>query len=252
MSVKSAVRVFEIIECLVDSDNGLTIKEISTRLSFPQSSTFNLVQTMQEMGYLIQAPDKRFKLGPKFIYIGNRTLESFDLATGSRQHLENLMNKVGETVFMAVQSGIDIVYLAKVDSMQSIKTSAVIGSHKPLYCTGLGKAILAFLSEEKRESLLNQIDLKPVTPHTITNQTKFVEQLDLFKQKGYAIDDEEGEEGLFCYAAPIFDATQKLVAAISTAGPKERITRNESVVVGHLLETSRTISESLGFFNRKR
>lgn len=251
MSVKSAVRVFEIMECLATVDEGLTVKDISDQLQLPQSSTFNLVQTMVESGYLVQTANKRYKLGPKFIYIGTRALKSFHLPTEAKPHLERLMKEVEETVFMAVLSGDELVYIAKVDSNRSIKTSAEIGSRKPLYCTGLGKALLSFLPKDQREEILEKIELKAITPKTVIDRAELIHQLDQSKRRGFAIDDEENEEGLYCFAAPIYNADGEIEAAISVAGPKERIKRNESETLTHLLETSKTISESLGYFNKK-
>ena len=250
MSVKSANRVLEILELLADHEQGLTVKEMSDALSFPQSSTFNLVQTLFSDGYLVQSHNKTYKLGPKLIRIGSRALSSFDLHTDARVYLQELMSKVEETVFMAVLSDDELVYIAKVDSNRSMKTSAEIGSRRPLYCTGLGKAFLSFIPKEKREQYLQKTELKALTPKTITDPDELNQQLSHFNSLGYAIDDEENEEGLYCYSAPIYDASGEMVAAISTAGPKERITKDGDKVISELLSTSRRISENLGYFNR--
>jgi DNA-binding IclR family transcriptional regulator len=161
------------------------------------------------------------------------------------------MSLVEETVFMAVLSGDELVYIAKVDSNRSIKTSAEIGSRKPLYCTGLGKALLSFLPKDQREEILEKIELKAITPKTVIDREELIHQLDQSNMRGFAIDDEENEEGLYCFAAPIYNADGEIEAAISVAGPKERIKRNESETLTHLLETSKSISESLGYFNKK-
>jgi DNA-binding IclR family transcriptional regulator len=250
MSVKSAIRALEILELLADHEQGLSVKEMSEALAFPQSSTFNLVQTLFEDGYLVQSLNKRYKLGPKLIRIGTRALASFDLHTDARLYLQELMGKVEETVFMAVLSDSELVYIAKVDSNRSIKTSAEIGSRKPLYCTGLGKAFLSFLPKEKREELIHKTDLVPLTPKTVTNPEELLSQLAQFNTLGYAIDDEENEEGLYCYAAPVYNAAGEIIAAISTAGPKERITKNSEKVISELLNTSRRISENMGYVTR--
>jgi DNA-binding IclR family transcriptional regulator len=250
MSVKSAIRALEILEVLADHDQGLSVKEMSEALNIPQSSTFNLVQTLYTDGYLVQSYNKRYKLGPKLIRIGSRALASFDLHRDARVYLQDLMEKVEETVFMAVLSDLELIYIAKVDSNRSIKTSAEIGSRKPLYCTGLGKAFLSFLPKEKQEECFEKTNWVALTPKTIVSPEEMRKQLTHFNTLGYAIDDEESEEGLYCYSAPIFGPTGEIVAAISTAGPKERITRNSEKVTAELLNTSRRISENLGYFNR--
>lgn len=150
MFVKSAKRTMEILELLTEYSEGLTIKEVSDKLSIPQSSTFNLIHTLFSDGYLINVDSSKYKLGPKLIRIGSTALESFDLESDSRPHLNELMNSVGETVFMARISNEELIYIAKVKSNRSVTTSADIGSSRPLYCTGLGKAFLAFLPDKKR------------------------------------------------------------------------------------------------------
>ncbi|SFJ17546.1 IclR family transcriptional regulator [Thermoflavimicrobium dichotomicum] len=247
MSVKSAVRVLEIFELLRNYPQGLTIKEIGTMLNFPQSSTFNLVKTLYEKGYLSRTELKKYKLGPKLIDLGTSSMESMDLCRDARVHLEKLMQQVEETVFMAILSGDEMVYVAKIDNNRSIRTSAQIGSRRPMYCTGLGKAILAFLSNEKREGLLAKMKLEPITEHTITDRNELEKQLRLFKDQGYAIDNEENEEGLYCIAAPVFDATGDVVAAVSVAGPKDRMKKRHEFIVFHVLNTTRTISRNMGY-----
>ncbi|WP_027416734.1 IclR family transcriptional regulator [Aneurinibacillus terranovensis] len=247
MSVKSAVRVLEIFELLAGHPNGLTVKEISEALSFPQSSTFHLVQTLFSNDYISQTIMKRYKLGPKLIQLGTRASDSLDLHSDAQPHLEKLMNEVQETVFMAVLSGEEIVYVSKFDNYRSIRTSAQIGSRKPLYCTGLGKAFLTFLPGKERKQLLEHAELKAVTAKTITDRSVLEEQLKQFAKNGYAIDDEESEEGLFCLSAPIFNAAGRMTAAISVAGPKERITSRKQEIVHHLLHAAASVSRSIGY-----
>ncbi|MGC4376681.1 IclR family transcriptional regulator [Fictibacillus sp. Mic-4] len=249
MSVKSAIRVMEILELLANHPEGLTVKEISEALSFPQSSTFNLMQSMYDQSYVKQDPFKRYKLGPKLIEIGMRTLESIDLHSESQPFLMELMKKTEETVFLAILSETEIIYVSKIPSNRSIQTSAQIGLRKPLYSTGLGKAFLAFMPKEEREQILEQITLTPFTAKTITNRKQLEEQLDFFAKIGYSIDDEEGEEGLYCIACPVFDASHKVAAAISVAGPKERMLARRDFIVEQTKLTANKISSSIGAYS---
>lgn len=246
MSVKSAERVLHIFELLMKHSSGLTVKEISDRLAFPQSSTFNLVQTLKSGGYLRQDSFKQYKLGPKLIPIGTSAMESLDLYTEGMPHLSFLMEAVQETVFMAVLSEDELVYIAKVDSDRSIHTSAQPGKRKPLYCTGLGKSFLAFLPKKESIALLNPIQMKPITQNTITDRAVLQEQLNRFREWGYCVDDEENEEGLLCLAAPVFGPNQRIQAAISVAGPKQRMIPRKHAITEKLRETARQVSESIG------
>ncbi len=246
MSVKSAERVLQIFELLAHHPDGLTIKEISENLAFPQSSTSNLVATLSTAGYLNLVEMKKFKLGAKLIHIGTMAMENLDISLVAKPYLEKLMNDVQETVFMATLSEEELVYVLKIDSKRSIRTTAQTGFRKPLYCTGLGKTFLANMSEKERTRILDRIDLVPITAKTITNREKLEEELYKYSLIGYTIDDEENEDGLFCVAAPVFGADRKIHAAISVAGPKERMIAQQAEIVKKVLLTSRKISEGIG------
>jgi DNA-binding IclR family transcriptional regulator len=247
MSVKSAKRVLEIFELLAGYPNGLSIKEISEKLSSPQSSVFNVVKTLASEGYLNQDYGKKYKLGAKLIHIGRSAMDSLDLTNIGTPYLTSLMNHVQETVFMAILSEEELVYIAKIDNNRSIRTTAQPGFRKPLYCTGLGKAFLAFLPSEKRNNILDKTELLPITEKTITVRSELEQQLEFFNKQGYSIDDEENEEGLYCLAAPIYGGGNELMAAISVAGPKERMLSRKEDILSELVKTAGEISSSIGY-----
>ncbi|MBN2910830.1 IclR family transcriptional regulator [Polycladomyces sp. WAk] len=249
MSVKSAVRVLQIFELLMGHPQGLNIKEIATALGFPQSSTFHLVKTLHEYGYLSLTDLKKYKLGPKLIQLGTRSMESMDLYRDARVPLERLAELVKETVFMAVLLGNEMVYVAKVDTNRSVRTSAQIGSRKPMYCTGLGKVMLAYLPENKRDEILSRTPLNPITENTITDRQELESCLSRYRAQGYAIDNEENEEGLYCIAAPVFDAAGEVIAAVSVAGPKERMKKRHDYIVFHVKNTAKMISKKMGYLS---
>lgn len=247
MSVKSAKRVFEIFEVLSQYQEGLTIKEVSEKLGLPQSSTFNLLKTLKEEGYVRQDMVKKYRLGEKLIPLGTRAMESLDIHSVGAQHLQRLKDSVQETIFMAVLSNEELVYISKIDTDRSIRTSAQPGYRKPLYCTGLGKTFLAFLPEELRKDILHNVELKPITNHTVTSLDELEEQLKVFKKNGYSIDDEENEEGLYCLAAPIYDNEGKITAAISVAGPKQRMLTQKEEIAQQVMKTALNISRGIGY-----
>ncbi|WML43968.1 IclR family transcriptional regulator [Neobacillus sp. PS3-40] len=247
MSVKSAERVLKVFELLAQHQEGLTIKSVSEFLSIPQSSTSGLIETMFLEGFLTVDSSKRYRLGPKLIHLGHVALDSLDISTQGIPFLKDLMEDVQETVFMAILADSELAYVAKINSKRSIRTTAQPGLSKPLYCTGLGKTFLTFLPEEVRDELLSKLELKPITPKTITSVETLKDQLKSFAEMGYSIDDEENEEGLICFAAPVFGADRIIHAAISIAGPKERMVKQKDFIVGKLLETSRKIANSIGY-----
>ncbi len=250
MGVKSAERVLEIFELLKDYPDGLTSKEISTELGYAGSSTFGLVKTLRDQGYLWEDENKRYMLGARLIQLGAYASSYLDLNKIAGQPLKKMMEKLQETVFMAVLSGEEIVYVAKVDNYRSISTNARLGGKKPLYCTGLGKAFLTFLPDKERDDLIQRIQFAPVTPNTITSKEKLYQQLEIFRNQGYAIDDEEIEVGLWCAAAPVFGSSGRIEAAVSVAGPTARMLSNKEEIVQTLLNVTRELSEKMGYTGR--
>ncbi|WML41387.1 IclR family transcriptional regulator [Neobacillus sp. OS1-2] len=247
MSVKSAERVLKVFDLLAQHPVGLTIKEISEILSFPQSSTSGLVETLYKNSYLTVDHFRKYKLGPKLIQLGGAAKDAFDLSAQGYPFLERLMETVQETVFMATLEQSELVYVAKINSNRSIRTTAEPGKSKPLYCTGLGKAFLTFLPENKKREILGQLRLEPITQKTITKKEDLLQQLDMFAKQGYSIDDEENEEGLYCLAAPVYGVDQTIQAAISVAGPKERMLKQKEMVIDKLLAAAMNISCSIGY-----
>ncbi|MFS0786515.1 IclR family transcriptional regulator [Shouchella sp. 1P09AA] len=247
MSVKSAVRVLRIFELLSVHKGGLSNKQICTYLNLPQSSASGLIKTLLDENYLSLNESNYFILGPKLIPVGQAAMESFNLSTFGVEDLKALMLKVEETVFMATLVDNELIYIAKIDSNRSIRTSAFLGGKKPLYCTGLGKAYLASMPQEKRETYIQHTKLEPITDHTITDKEELKTKLLDYQHQGYAIDDEENEEGLYCLAAPIFNSTGEMEAAISVAGPKARMLKHEAYIVQHVKNTASMISIKLGY-----
>ncbi|WP_059102951.1 IclR family transcriptional regulator [Shouchella shacheensis] len=246
MSVKSAVRVLHIFQELSHYPDGRTVKEISESLNIPQSSTFQLINTLLNEGYVTLLPGtKRYKLGVKLIQLGTVAMDQFNLSQLSEPFLRVLMEAVQETVFMATLAKDELVYISKINNNRSIQTTARPGYPKPLYCTGLGKAFLTFLPETQRRELIENLTLAPVTANTITEKDELEVQLAASKERGYAIDDEENEEGLYCLAAPIYGPTGTMQAAISVAGPKERMLKQRPFIIEELTKKASFISNLL-------
>lgn len=247
MAVKSAERVLQIFELLESFPRGMTNKEISEKLNFAPSSTLGILQTMLEHGYLMMDEGKHYSLGGKLVRLGDIAASRFDIGKMAAPYLKHLMHALEETCFLAVLSGDEIVYIAKEWCEQTINTNANIGSRKPVYCTGLGKAFLAFLPQKESEEIIDQIDFERYTLRTVRNKNELIEQLKQFRKQGYSIDDQEIEEGLWCAAIPVYDGSHRMVAAISVSGPVDRMVPKKEQVIAELLNTSTKLSEQLGY-----
>ncbi|MBQ9644620.1 MAG: IclR family transcriptional regulator [Lachnospiraceae bacterium] len=247
MGVKSAERVLEIFELLKDYPSGLTAKEIGNCLDYAGSSTFGLVKTLLDKGYLLEDSNKRYTLGAKLIQLGEYASAYLDINKVAEPILNRLMQSVSETVFMAVLSDQEIIYTEIIDCFRSISTNARLGGKKPLYCTGLGKAFLSFLPEQESEALIEGMEFVAYTPNTISNPGELKAKISEFRKQGYAIDNEEIEVGLYCFAAPVYGPQGRMEAAISVSGPTARMKMNQENIIRELLETSKEISEKMGY-----
>ena len=241
MAVKSAERVFRIFELLEQSPEGLTNKEVSSLLGFAPSSTLALLQTMEENGYL----------GGRLMSLGAVAASRIDLNKIGTPYLKKLMQTVEETCFLGVLSGDEIVYIAKENCERTITTNASIGSRKPVYCTGLGKAFLAFLPEKESSQIIDRIELKAFTEHTVTDKLELKKEIAQFRNQGYAVDNQEIEQGLWCMAVPIYDNTGHMKAAISVSGLKQRMVEKKELLKTEMLKTARDLSRDLGYYKEE-
>lgn len=234
---------------MTEYPTGLTAKEIGDKLGYAPSSTFQLIKNLAERDYLLINEKKIYSLGPKLIHLGACTSEYLNINQIAKPILKKIVEKVNETIFLAIMSDKEVVYIDRVDSFRSMWTNVRIGSRKPLHCTALGKAFLTFSNYEKSKEIINQINLVPHTKNTITDKDMLIEELNKFRSLGYTVDDEELVEGMLCISVPIYDYKKDVVAALSVSGPKERILQNEEIIINSLLSASNEISMKIGFNN---
>lgn len=247
---KSAARSVEILNLLAKSKKPLTQLEVSQMLDLPKSSTYELLYTLMDKGMLeFDNEDlKTFKLSLKLFELGMTVLEKADLTTMARPVLEDLSSKMGETVFLAVENKGDIVYLDRVEESSSITTSAGLGLRRPMYCTGLGKALLATYPANRVEEIWNRADHKVYTKNTIREYNDLVADIQQTQRRGYAIDNREVEDEIFCVAAPIYGRTDNAVGAISIATIYFKINKNRIEMLGkEIMKSALDISKRLGF-----
>jgi DNA-binding IclR family transcriptional regulator len=158
-----------------------------------------------------------------------------------------LADAAGETVNLAVPQGDEMVYVYQHDGPGSVKVTARLGTHRPMSCTSLGKAYLAFLPEPEREDRLARMPYVRLTARSPLTADVLRPELVATRDRGWSLDDGEVEEGVSCVGAPILDVRGRPVAAISVAGPAERMPGKRPTVVPLLLQTAKTISNGLGY-----
>lgn len=248
-TIASVDRALTLLEYLAQTGNKHGVRELAEALKFSRSTTQRLLQTLNRRGFVMQDPEtQKYCLGMKAIEIGLAGLARLELVDIARPYLERLTRLADETVFLAVEDSGEIVYLYKVEGTRSVRTSAVLGSRKPMHCTALGKAILAALSPNQVDEILDARRMAKLTENTKTSRRSLHKELSLVRGRGYATDHEETEEGLCCVAAPIRNHTGKVIAAISVAGPSNRMLPNEAQLIEMAQDTASDISTRIGFF----
>lgn len=214
-------KVFTIIETVVAcQDKGLTYSEIIAALDLPKSSVHRILKELTELEYLTFNPEtKRYFGSLRLAALGAEVMSHFQLREYIRPHLLELHRETDHTTNFGILDGTQGVFVDKIESKDfGIKLFSEIGKTFPLHCTGLGKVLLAYSSEEKLKQLIN-IPLKAMTEKTITTTGKLKKELALIRERGYALDNEEITRGILCLAAPIFGFDGGLAGAISITFP---------------------------------
>ncbi|OGO10627.1 MAG: hypothetical protein A2Z66_05080 [Chloroflexi bacterium RBG_13_66_10] len=222
--VRSVERALSILKLFLTGEGELNLAEISARMQLPQSTAFRLLVTLRSSGLIEQSKNNgKYRLGTTSLALGGAFLRSSDLRQSAKDSLEALRDRCGETVHLAVLDKLEVIYLDKLAGLHPIGLmSSRVGDRSPAHCTGLGKALLAQLSDAEIRERYTNTPLRRYTPNTITHLGTLLKDLAEIRAQGYAIDDEEHEAGVACVAAPIFDSAGT-AAALSVAGPSQRI-----------------------------
>jgi DNA-binding IclR family transcriptional regulator len=247
-SVKSAGRVLDLLELLAAEPEGLSVTEISGRLSIPRSSAHMLVQTLSERRYVRcdSAGTKRFTLGVPLVQLGLSIADRLELRTVARDVLERLVETWHETALLAAADGDDIVYIDKVVSDRfGFRTDPRVNARRPLHSHSLGKALLAAAGEDLLASLLAAKRLERVTEFTIVDPVALREELRQTRERGYAIDEQEAVLGVCCVGAPVRDHAGRPVGAVSMSTIREYYRPHETGPA--VLEAAVEISRAMGW-----
>lgn len=246
--VQSVQRALLILETIVNSDGSLGITEISNMVNLHKSTVHRLVSTLEHNGYILQdSRDSKYKVGIKLFELGTLAANKLDVRREVRPLLEELMYITKETVHLGVIDKNEVVYIDKVQSNQTIMYSKV-GLRAPVHCTGLGKVLLAYSSNEALDNFLKNGPFKRYTEQTITDSKELGKHLKLIKKQGYAIDDIEHEENIRCIAAPIFDCKGQVIASFSVTGPTIRMTKEKvNSLIDLIKDYSKKMSKLMGY-----
>ncbi|MEQ8507167.1 MAG: IclR family transcriptional regulator C-terminal domain-containing protein [Rhodospirillales bacterium] len=246
--VQSLARAISILKALARAEDGMTLTDVALTVGLPPSTTHRLLTTMQHDRIVrFDQATALWHVGVEAFVIGNAFIRSRDLVVMARPIMRRLMEETGETVKLAIQDDGEVIYLAQVESRETMRAYRAPGTRVPMHCSGVGKVLLANQSEEEVNRILQRHGLTKVTDKTLATPVRFREALGLIKRQGYAIDDEEHAIGLRCIASAVFNEHDEPIAAISVSGPSARISDEKITALAGLVTRAATaIASELG------
>ncbi|WP_146172110.1 IclR family transcriptional regulator [Melghirimyces profundicolus] len=219
----AVLKAAAILQCLSGSDSPLGVSEISRKTGIGKSTVHKLLQTLIHVGYVEKTQrDARFRLGIGLIKMAHNSLSRMDIVQVSAPFLETLNEETGETVHLGVPDGHQVVYVNKLESRRAVRMYSRVGLTAPLYCTGLGKAILSCFSPEEFSRYLEETKLRSYTQNTLSSPSALTREMETIRKRGYVIDDGEHEEEVRCIAVPL-EKGSRIFGAVSVSAPRYRM-----------------------------
>jgi DNA-binding IclR family transcriptional regulator len=249
VGVPSVERTISLLEFLAGTTKGATISELSRRLNVPKSSLHLLILTLERRGYLQKNSEtNKYHFGTKLISLSRTALENLELREEAKPFLQALMQKTKLTVHMAILERNEAVIIEKIESHGLIQVATWIGRRMDLNCTGVGKALIAFLPEQTFDLQVKKMGLAKHNSKSIVSINKLKRDLEQVRRLGYALDDEEDEIGLRCIGAPVFSSEEVVVAAVSVAGTTSQIPLEKvRTIAKDVKYAAASISSNLGY-----
>jgi len=237
------------MEVLGSARHGLTLPELSRSLNLPKSSAHCLLLTLERRGYLYRnGRTNRYVFGRKLFGLANTALSGLKLREQAAPFLRELMQNTRLTVHMAILEQGEAVLVEKIEPPGLLRLATWVGKRMDLHATAVGKALLAYLSDEQMQLAIRNHGLPRYNDNTITSVRKLREEVAGIRKAGYSVEDQEGEIGFRCIGAPVFDHGGELAAAISVAGTTAQITdENFASLVKSVKCTAAAVSRALGF-----
>lgn len=248
-TVQSVERALKILECFRNSTPEIGLIDIVEKVGLSKGTVHRLISTLCQADYISQdCKAGKYRLGPKVFELGCIAQNHMELYRVAKPFLYQLREKTNETVHLVIEAGEEVLYIDKVDSLEPIRMNSFVGQRLPMYCSGVGKVLLAYKGKKERDKFYWETEFHALTPHTITDRGVMEEQVQQIKANGYAFDNEEGQSGLKCVASPVFDYDGNVIAAISVSAPSYRMDEEKvALIVKDVVKIAREISFAMGY-----
>jgi DNA-binding IclR family transcriptional regulator len=238
--VQALDRAFAVLDLLGESETPLGLAQVASSLQLHKSTAHRFLMVLERHRMVERTASGKFRLGLRLFDFGNRAIEQYDLRDRAQPHLRRLVAETEETAHLCILEQARVIYIDKIEPARSVRMITRIGSSNPVHCTSVGKAILAFLPEERAADVVKRTRFERFTHRTIATPEALRTEMEKTRRRGYAVDDEELEEGLRCIAVPLLDAQRLPVAQKLPA------------IANQLLQCVRGIASDMGYTSMGR
>lgn len=246
MTLQTVERALMILEMI--STQPRSQKQLEEITGFNRSAVRRLVFTLLDNGYIEKDINTNaYKLGLKVVELSSLRLNQVELKTEAVPFLRELSMHTNQVCHLGILSESEVVYIEKIQPLNSISMFSSIGRRLPVYSSAMGKVLLSRFSDEKVLSMLAKIEINKITQNTITDINDILNEVKKANKLGFAVDDEENEENIWCIGAPIYDYKNNIIAAISTSGNNREIIKEENSIIEKVKYTAHEISKRIGY-----
>ncbi|SLN53950.1 Acetate operon repressor [Falsiruegeria litorea R37] len=246
-TIKSLDRAIVVLQRLGEL-GAVTLTDLASDLGQSPATVYRVLVTFQNRE-LVDFDDRAqlWSVGPGAFLIGATFLRRTSLVERARPILRALMQETGETANLGIERNGEVLFVSQVETHSNIRAFFPPGTVSEMHASGIGKALLAFMAEERRDAILSAQPLTPYTAQTLIQPEALIEDLEISRDRGYAFDADEKTDGMRCIAAPVFDAFGEPVAGISVSGPTVRVTDEDIDGLAQAVKTAaRTLSIAMG------
>ncbi len=240
--VQSLEKGLKVIAIFDDEHREMTLTEVANKVELTRANARRILLTLQYLDYVKCKDGKFFSLTAKVLCLGYSFLSSLSFKELAQPYIQALATNINESCSMSVLEGKDIVYVARVQTKRIMTISLGIGSRLPIHATSMGRVLMSGMVQKDLEKILDKIDLEAYTPHTITSKQELIKSINIIKQRGWALADQELEIGVRSIACPVKDKEGKTIAALNISGHASRVTKEE-MIDNYLPPLQKTVEE---------
>ena len=236
-----------ILELLAHADRDMTATEIHGEVGIPKATAFMVLSVLERHQMVKKSAEHRYTIGVKLYELGVTYVSKLDVVKVGRPFLEQLLRRTNLTSHMGAIYSNRMIFIDKVEPTSFIRFSTFPGMRSDIHISSLGKAIAAYLDESELDTIIKEVGFGIYTVHSITNEGELKRDLALIRERGYSTENEEGELGVRCVGAPIFDTSGRVAAAVSVTGLVSQIAEEDFPSLGAVVrETADAISRAMG------